>query len=73
VPNQKTDGFFACVNLAKKNALPSAILEDPTGLSGKRLAASNADNYRRFARAIYLDQWNSSAGIARNSLGIEKG
>ncbi len=70
VPNQKTYGFFACANLAKKQVTPSAYLGDPTKPCGKRLAATNADNYTIFAMAMYMDQWDWSSRIAQNSLGM---
>lgn len=61
---------FACANLAKKKVTPSAYLGDLTERSGKQLAAANADSSAIFAMAMYMDQWDWSAGIAQNSLGM---
>ena len=55
IANSKTYGFFACVNLAKKD---------------KALAVANADTYAYFAMAMYLDQWNWSSGLAADRFGM---
>lgn len=62
VPNAKSYGFFACVNLARKKA------NGPDSQSGKQLAIANADIYAYFAMAMYLDEWDWSGGSRRIDL-----